>query len=98
MKMTAESALLDLPIQDQEILKAIWRKKGILLEEIEKLKRELKDVNKEIEQVEDSEESKSNSRAKQLAIGKKRFNSDPKKINSSIDFISRQSAELLMHI
>ncbi|XP_039261022.1 cytohesin-1-like [Styela clava] len=79
MKMTAESALLDLPIQDQEILKAIWRKKGILLEEIEKLKRELKDVNKEIEQVEDSEESKSNSRAKQLAIGKKRFNSDPKK-------------------
>lgn len=77
--MNDELILSSLPLEDQETLKEIWRKKVALLEEIEKLKQELTDVDKEILQVEESEESKANSRTKQLAIGCKRFNMDPKK-------------------
>ena len=64
---------------DEELLSEIIRRKQILLQEIERLKDEIKDVNHEIEQMEETEETKANTQAKQLLTGCKSFNNDPKK-------------------
>ena len=64
---------------DEELLEEIKRRKLILLDEIEKLKEDIKDVVHEIEQIEENEEAKANTLSKQRIIGCKTFNSDPKK-------------------
>ena len=64
---------------DEELLNEIIRRKDELLKQIEQLKEEIKDVNQEIEQMEETEETKANTQAKQILIGCKTFNNDPKK-------------------
>ncbi|CAK8694945.1 cytohesin-1-like [Clavelina lepadiformis] len=77
MKMTEDVSYLD--DADRELLREIWRRKTILLEEIQRLKDEIKDVDVEIEQMEEVEDRRANTEAKQLLTGCKKFNSDAKK-------------------
>uniref|UniRef100_H2YA49 SEC7 domain-containing protein n=1 Tax=Ciona savignyi TaxID=51511 RepID=H2YA49_CIOSA len=78
--MTNETALLaDLDEADCEVLKEIWRRKEILLEEIQRLKDEIRDADVEIEQMEETDETRSTNQANQVLVGRKKFNSDAKK-------------------
>lgn len=79
MKMTEDDILLSLSPSDQEILREIWKKKGELLVQLQKLRTELEDVDKELDNLEGTPESKAVSREKKESIGRKKFNSGPKK-------------------
>ncbi|XP_052768126.1 cytohesin-1-like isoform X1 [Mya arenaria] len=72
--------IADLSPDDKKLLESIRERKVQLLEEIQQLKDEIAEVTNEIEQMDDgSEDSKNNPKTKQISIGKKKFNMDPKK-------------------
>ncbi len=65
----------DLTSDEQEVLLNIRKRKEELLSEISQLKEELTEVNSEIEAMDTEEGAK----IKNLQMGKKKFNMDPKK-------------------
>lgn len=69
----------DLTPEEQQLLADIRRRKAELLREIQQLRDEIAEVTAEMERLEAQDESKTNTKAKQLSIGKKKFNMDPKK-------------------
>lgn len=83
MNLTVSDMYPDLTPEEQEVLINIRRRKEELLAEICQLKDELSDVNHEIEAM-DSEEG---AKLKNLQMGKKKFNMDPKK---GIEFLVGQ--------
>ena len=64
--------------EEQQHLKDIRRRKAEILHEIQSLRDEISNVTAEMAKLE-SDEGKDNTKTKQLSIGKKRFNMDPKK-------------------
>lgn len=71
--------LSDLTPEEQQLLLEIRRRKAELMAEIQQLKDEISCVTQEMSKLEVNDETKVNTKAKQLSIGKKRFNMDPKK-------------------
>ncbi|KHJ41836.1 Sec7 domain protein [Trichuris suis] len=69
----------DLTQDELELLAEIRKRKAELIEEIEQIRGELAEVQLEIEKLELMDEERVNSKAKQMLIGKKKFNVDPKK-------------------
>ncbi|BFZ03664.1 hypothetical protein BsWGS_06704 [Bradybaena similaris] len=69
----------DLTEEEKELLRSIQEKKKQLLLEIQELKREIEDVTNELEGMDMGDESKPDPKAKQVSIGRKKFNMDPKK-------------------
>ncbi|XP_015790227.1 cytohesin-1 [Tetranychus urticae] len=69
----------DLTPAEQQLLARIRRRKAELLNEIKQLKDEIAVVTSEMAKLESQDEAKITTRQKQLSIGKKRFNMDPKK-------------------
>lgn len=65
--------------EEQQLLLDIRRKKAQLLQEIQTLKDEMAEVTAEMEALDTGEDSKSNPKSKQMSIGRKKFNMDPKK-------------------
>jgi len=78
-EMMTSFHLSDLTTEEQQLLADIRRRKSELLAEIQQLKDEISCVTQEMSKLEVSDETKDNTKAKQLSIGKKRFNMDPKK-------------------
>ncbi|XP_060560232.1 cytohesin-1-like isoform X3 [Ruditapes philippinarum] len=76
-----ENNIFDNLTSDEKLLlDQIRERKVQLLQEIQQLKDEIAEVTNEMEQMDDgSEESKNNPKTKQISIGKKKFNMDPKK-------------------
>ncbi|KAK3092061.1 hypothetical protein FSP39_024824 [Pinctada imbricata] len=70
---------LDLTDEEQRLLTSIRERKVKLLQEIQELKNEIADITNEMEAIDVSEDSKNNPKNKQMSIGKKKFNMDPKK-------------------
>ncbi|KAL3877894.1 hypothetical protein ACJMK2_035538 [Sinanodonta woodiana] len=72
--------IADLTIAEQELLANIRERKRKLIQEIQQLKDEIADVTSEMEEMDIPDDSgKNNPRTKQMSIGKKKFNMDPKK-------------------
>uniref|UniRef100_A0A8C1SGZ6 Cytohesin 3 n=1 Tax=Cyprinus carpio TaxID=7962 RepID=A0A8C1SGZ6_CYPCA len=69
----------DLSLEEKDELSNIRRRKKELLDDIERLKFEIAEVMTEIEQLTCVGESKTTQRNKQIAMGRKKFNMDPKK-------------------
>ncbi|CAI9555954.1 unnamed protein product, partial [Staurois parvus] len=69
----------DLTSQEREELENIQRRKQKLLEDIQRLKEEIAEVTNEIENLGSLEEKKNLQKNKQVAMGRKKFNMDPKK-------------------
>uniref|UniRef100_A0A3B3SSW0 Cytohesin 1 n=1 Tax=Paramormyrops kingsleyae TaxID=1676925 RepID=A0A3B3SSW0_9TELE len=69
----------DLTPEERQELENIRRRKQELLEDIQRLKDEIAEVTSEIENLGSTEERKSMQRNKQVAVGRKKFNMDPKK-------------------
>uniref|UniRef100_A0A8C6UJK9 Cytohesin 1b n=1 Tax=Neogobius melanostomus TaxID=47308 RepID=A0A8C6UJK9_9GOBI len=69
----------DLSPEEKQELESIRRRKQELLQDIQRLKDEIAEVTCEIENLGQSEERKSMQRNKQMAVGRKKFNMDPKK-------------------
>ncbi|KYO30639.1 hypothetical protein Y1Q_0008269 [Alligator mississippiensis] len=69
----------DLSIEEREELLNIRRRKKELIDDIERLKFEIAEVMTEINNLTSVEESKTTQRNKQIAMGRKKFNMDPKK-------------------
>ncbi|XP_029702813.1 cytohesin-3 isoform X4 [Takifugu rubripes] len=69
----------DLSLEERDELTNIRRRKRELLDDIERLKFEIAEVMTEIEQLTCIGESKTSQRNKQIAMGRKKFNMDPKK-------------------
>lgn len=72
----------DLTEEEQALLRTIQEKKQQLLFEIEELKKEIEDVTNELVGMDMGDESKPDPKAKQarqISIGRKKFNMDPKK-------------------
>ncbi|XP_051904287.1 cytohesin-1a isoform X4 [Hippocampus zosterae] len=69
----------DLTPEEQQELENIRRRKLELLEDIQRLKDEIAEVTNEIENLGSTEERKTMQRNKQVAMGRKKFNMDPKK-------------------
>nr|XP_014340005.1 PREDICTED: cytohesin-1 [Latimeria chalumnae] len=69
----------DLTPEEQQELENIRRRKQELLADIQRLKDEIAEVTNEIENLGSTEERKSMQRNKQVAMGRKKFNMDPKK-------------------
>ncbi|XP_064171226.1 cytohesin-1-like [Anguilla rostrata] len=69
----------DLTPEEQQELENIRRRKLELLEDIQRLKDEIAEVTNEIENLGSTEERKNMQRNKQVAMGRKKFNMDPKK-------------------
>ncbi|XP_078450359.1 cytohesin-1 isoform X1 [Lampetra fluviatilis] len=69
----------DLTEEEQEELASIRRRKQELVVDIQRLKDEISDVMTEIESLDNAEESKIVQRNKQMSMGRKKFNMDPKK-------------------
>ncbi|XP_033840265.2 cytohesin-1-like isoform X1 [Periophthalmus magnuspinnatus] len=69
----------DLSPEEKKELETIRRRKEELLQDIQRLKDEIAEVTSEIENLGQSEERKSMQRSKQMAVGRKKFNMDPKK-------------------
>lgn len=69
----------DLTPEQQKMLIEIRRRKAELLLEIQQLKDELGEVVAEMENMDAADDSKNHTRAKQMSIGRKKFNMDPKK-------------------
>ncbi|XP_046643979.1 cytohesin-1-like isoform X2 [Daphnia pulicaria] len=73
---------------EQQLLVEIRRRKTELLNEIQQLKDEIAEVTAEMESLDNTgEDSKNAARAKQLSLGRKKFNMDPKK---GIEFLLQQ--------
>ncbi|KAJ3600907.1 hypothetical protein NHX12_031880, partial [Muraenolepis orangiensis] len=70
----------DLSLEEKDELSSIRRRKKQLLDDIERLKFEIAEVMTEIEQLTCVGESKTTQRNKQIAMGRKKFNMDPKKV------------------
>ncbi|KAK3592669.1 hypothetical protein CHS0354_015971 [Potamilus streckersoni] len=72
--------IADLTIAEQELLANIRERKRKLIQEIQQLKDEIADVTSEMEEMDIPDDTgKNNPRTKQMSIGKKKFNMDPKK-------------------
>ncbi|XP_076458331.1 cytohesin-1-like isoform X1 [Babylonia areolata] len=69
----------DLTPEEQQLLHSIQEKKKQLLFEIQELRREIEDVTNELESMDFGDESKPDPKAKEISIGRKKFNMDPKK-------------------
>ncbi|NXP67576.1 CYH3 protein, partial [Chloropsis cyanopogon] len=69
----------DLSMEEREELLNIRRRKKELIDDIERLKFEIAEVMTEIDNLTSVEESKTTQRNKQIAMGRKKFNMDPKK-------------------
>ena len=69
----------DLTMEEVQLLKDIRRRKAELLLEIEQLKEEIGSIASEMNHLDMEEGGKANSKQKQMLIGKKKFNMDPKK-------------------
>ncbi|XP_048088974.1 cytohesin-1b isoform X4 [Alosa alosa] len=69
----------DLTPEEKQELENIRRRKQELLEDIQRLKDEIAEVTSEIENLGSTEERKNMQRNKQVAMGRKKFNMDPKK-------------------
>ncbi|CAJ1075102.1 cytohesin-1a isoform X4 [Xyrichtys novacula] len=69
----------DLTPEEQQELENIRLRKQELLEDIQRLKDEIAEVTSEIENLGSTEERKNMQRNKQVAMGRKKFNMDPKK-------------------
>ncbi|XP_065131225.1 cytohesin-1a isoform X2 [Paramisgurnus dabryanus] len=69
----------DLTPEEQKELENIRRRKQELLDDIQRLKDEIAEVTSEIENLGSTEERKNMQRNKQVAMGRKKFNMDPKK-------------------
>ncbi|KAH0631936.1 hypothetical protein JD844_019846, partial [Phrynosoma platyrhinos] len=69
----------DLSVEEREELLNIRRRKKELIDDIERLKFEIAEVMTEIDNLTSVEESKATQRNKQIAMGRKKFNMDPKK-------------------
>ncbi|KAF0025239.1 hypothetical protein F2P81_022120 [Scophthalmus maximus] len=82
----------DLSLEERDELSNIRRRKRELLDDIERLKFEIAEVMTEIEQLTCVGESKTCQRNKQIAMGRKKFNMDPKK---GIQFLLEN--DLLQH-
>ncbi|XP_076329707.1 cytohesin-1-like isoform X3 [Tachypleus tridentatus] len=65
--------------EERQLLADIRQRKAELQSEIKQLQDEIAEVTAEMERLEAQEESKSNTKTKELSIGKKKFNMDPKK-------------------
>lgn len=82
----------DLSIEELKLLKDIRNRKTRLLIEIQQLKDEVTNIMSEMSKIDCQDSHKENSKQKQLLIGKKRFNIDPKK---GIEFLIEN--QLLEH-
>lgn len=69
----------DLTMEEVQLLKDIRRRKAELLLEIEQLKEEIGSISSEMNHLDMEGGGKANSKQKQMLIGKKKFNMDPKK-------------------
>ncbi|KAA8581368.1 hypothetical protein FQN60_002949 [Etheostoma spectabile] len=69
----------DLSPEERQELESIRRRKQELLQDIQRLKNEIAEVTNEIDSLGITEERKSMQRNKQMAMGRKKFNMDPKK-------------------
>ncbi|XP_072884893.1 cytohesin-2-like [Hemitrygon akajei] len=69
----------DLTPDERLELESIRRRKLELMAEIQRLRDELKEAMFEVEGLEINEGSKTLQRSKQMAMGRKKFNMDPKK-------------------
>nr|XP_027811270.1 cytohesin-1 isoform X2 [Marmota flaviventris] len=69
----------DLTAEERQELENIRRRKQELLADIQRLKEEIAEVANEIENLGSTEERKNMQRNKQVAMGRKKFNMDPKK-------------------
>ncbi|XP_028608569.1 cytohesin-1 isoform X3 [Grammomys surdaster] len=69
----------DLTAEERQELENIRRRKQELLADIQRLKEEIAEVANEIESLGSTEERKNMQRNKQVAMGRKKFNMDPKK-------------------
>nr|XP_005902988.2 PREDICTED: cytohesin-3 [Bos mutus] len=69
----------DLSLEEREELLDIRRRKKELIDDIERLKYEIAEVMTEIDNLTSVEESKTTQRNKQVAMGRKKFNMDPRK-------------------
>lgn len=78
MQLT-KSDINELTIEEQNLLADIRHRKAELLIEIERLKDEISSLASEMAKLESEDGGKINWKQKQLLIGKKRFNMDPKK-------------------
>uniref|UniRef100_A0A673N277 Uncharacterized protein n=1 Tax=Sinocyclocheilus rhinocerous TaxID=307959 RepID=A0A673N277_9TELE len=74
----------DLSPEERSELEEIRRRKGALLLEIQRLKEELREAIIEVEGLESSTEGRLKSR--HVAMGRKKFNMDPKKLKKHIIF------------
>uniref|UniRef100_A0AAQ4P1E9 Cytohesin-2 n=1 Tax=Gasterosteus aculeatus aculeatus TaxID=481459 RepID=A0AAQ4P1E9_GASAC len=71
---------IDLSPEERSELEDIRRRKGILLQEIQRLREELREAILEVEGLETSTEgSKTLQKSRHVAMGRKKFNMDPKK-------------------
>ncbi|BFZ18128.1 hypothetical protein BsWGS_21168 [Bradybaena similaris] len=72
-------SLSDLTAEEQQLLWSIQERKKQLILEIQELKKEIEDVTNELEGLDLVEDSKPDPKAKQISVGRKKFNMDPKK-------------------
>lgn len=70
---------MDLSPEELKMLQDIRRRKAELLIEIEQLKEEITSITCEMTKLEAQDEGKINNKHKQMVMGKKKFNVDPKK-------------------
>jgi cytohesin len=70
--------LSDLTAEEIQLLQDILKRKALLLDEIQQLRHEIAEVQGELENI-DFQEDKHNPKSKQMSIGRKKFNMDPKK-------------------
>lgn len=73
------AAMSDLTPEEMQMLKDIRRRKAELLMEIEQLKEEITSITCEMTKLEAQDEGKISNKHKQMSMGKKKFNVDPKK-------------------
>ncbi|KAL5018132.1 hypothetical protein ScPMuIL_003854 [Solemya velum] len=78
-KSLIDSASRDLTPDERRLLEQIRERKTQLLQEIQQLKDEIADVSTEMESMDIQDDTKNNPKTKQMSIGKKKFNMDPKK-------------------
>ncbi|RWS28603.1 cytohesin-1-like isoform X2 [Leptotrombidium deliense] len=78
MKLEKDDSV-ELTLEEKNLLADIRRRKAQLLIEIQQLKDEITTITSEMVKLESQDEQKMNTKQKQLSIGKKRFNMDPKK-------------------
>lgn len=69
----------DLSVDEQELLKSIRGRKQQLEMDIKRLKEEIAEVTAELESMDLPDDIKNNPKTKQMSMGKKKFNMDPKK-------------------